>query len=167
MRKTYQNAKYVLILDSDLQFYASGNIIIFEALFRFFLSRWMSRFWTLQEVSLTRTIWIEFEDQSVELNVLMAHMTQLKYADLTFLSFSVDINRQFYNLRLNSFDNTFNEKSSSNSIAMSLFMLDMALQHRATNVAADESLCIENLLDLSAEEILKVPATSTTTMERV
>lgn len=120
MRRTYQDARYVLVLDSDLQFYASGEITIFEALFRFFLSGWMSRLWTPQEASLARTIWIDFKDQPVEPNVLMAYMAQLGHADLAFLPFSVDIHRQFYSLRLDSPDNISNEESSSNPVAMSL-----------------------------------------------
>lgn len=127
----------------------------------------MSRLWTLQEASLARTIWIDFKDQPVELDVLMAYMAQLGHADLAFLPFNFDILKQFYSLRLDSPDNISNEESSSNPVAMSLFMLDMALQHRATTVAANEPLCIGNLLDLPAEEILKVPATSTARMGRV
>lgn len=167
MRRTYQDARYVLVLDSDLRLYASDETTIFEALLRFFLSGWMSRLWTLQEAALARTIWIDFKDQPVELDVLMNHMTRLGYADLAFLPFSLDISRQFYSLRLNSSYNSSNEESTLNPVAMSLFTLDQALLHRATTVAADESLCIGNLLDLSAEEILKVPATSTARMGRV
>lgn len=167
MRRTYQDARHVLVLDSDLQIYASDEITVFEALFRVFLSGWMSRLWTLQEGSLARTIWIQFKDRPVELDVLMARMLQLGDTDWGFLPFNLDMIRQFRSLRPTFPYQISNTESSAKPIGMLLYDLDMALQHRATTVAADEPLCIGNLLDLPAEEILKVPPTSAARMGRV
>lgn len=167
MRRTYQDARYVLVLDSGLQSYASNGIIIFEALSRVFLSGWMNRLWTLQEARLARTIWIQFKDQPIDLDALMAYMSQLGIADLAFLPFALDMHSQFRSLRPAFPYNLSNEKSAPKPITTLLHELDMALQHRSTTVAVDEALCIGNLLDLPAEEILNVPATPTARMGKV
>lgn len=167
MRRTYQDARHVLVLDSGLQFYASDEITIFEALSRVFLSGWLSRLWTLQEARLARTIWIQFQDRPIDLDALMAYMSQLGFADLAFLPFAFDMHGQFRSLRPTFPYNLSNEESPSKPVATLLYELDMTLQHRSTSVAADEPLCIGNLLDLPAKEILNVPATSAARMGKV
>ena len=167
MRRTYQDARHVLVLDSGLQYYASDEITIFEALSRVFLSGWMSRLWTLQEACLARTIWIQFKDRPVDLDALVAFLSQLGSTDLAFLPFAYDMHGQFRSLRPAFPYNLSNEESPSKPITTLLYELDKALQHRSTTVAADEPLCIGNWLDLPAEEILNVPATAAARMGRV
>lgn len=167
MRRTYQDARHVLVLDSGLQFYASDEITIFEALSRVFLSGWVSRLWTLQEASLARTIWIQFKDRPLDLDALMAYLSQLGFADLAFLPFAFDMHGQFRSLRPAFPYSLSEEDSPSKPVTTLLHELDMALQHRSTTVAADEPLCIGNLLDLPADEILNVPATAAARMGRV
>lgn len=167
MRRTYQDARHVLVLDSGLQFYASDEITVFEALSRVFLSGWQSRLWTLQEACLARTIWIQFRDLPIDLDALMAYMAQLGLIDLAFLPFASNMHLHFRSLRSTFSYNFINEGFSSKSVATLLYELDIALQHRSTTVAADEALCIGNLLDLPANEILSVPATPAARMGRV
>ena len=167
MRKTYQDARHVLVLDSALEVYGSDEITIFEALSRIFLSGWLSRLWTLQEARLARTIWIQFKDRPIDLDALMAYMSQLGLADLAFLPFAFDMHGQFRSLRPTFPYNLSGEESPSKPVATMLHELDIALQHRSTTVAADEPLCIGNLLDLPVDEILIVPATSAARMGKV
>ena len=166
MRRTYCDARHVLVLDSGLQNYASNEITIFEALSRIFLSGWMNRLWTLQEARLARTIWIQFKDRAIELDMLMAYLSQLGIADLAFLPFALVMHLQYVTLRP-SFPFGLGVEAPPKPAATILRELDVGLQHRSTTVAADEPLCIGNLLDLPAEEILNVPATAAARMGKV
>ena len=167
MRSTYLDARHVLVLESGLQVYASDEITIFEALYRFVLSGWMSRLWTLQEAWLARTIWIQFKDRPIELDMLLLYLSRLGYADLAFYPFTFDSHAQFRTLRPRFPHNLSNKEPPKKPVTVLLRELDAALQHRSTTVDADEPLCMGNLLDLPADEVLKVSATSAARMERV
>lgn len=167
MRRTYQDARHVLVLDAGLQFYASDEISLVEALLRVFLSGWMNRLWTLQEANLARTVWIQFKDKVIDLDALMANMSKVGLADLALLPFTFDMNPQFRSLRPTFPYGLMDGANTSKSVATLLYELDLALHHRSTTVAADEALCIGNLLDLPANEILNVPNTAAARMGRV
>ena len=98
----------------------------------------------------------------------MAYLTQLGFVDLAFLPFAYDMHGQFRSLRP-AFPYNLSDAASPSSkpIATLLYALDKALQHRSTTVAADDPLCIGNLLDLPVDEILSVPDTSAARLGRV
>lgn len=167
MRSIYLNAKHVFLLDLSLQVYANDEIIIFEALYRFFLSKWMNRLWILQKIWLARTTWIQFKNRSIELDMLLLYLSRFDYADLAFYSFIFDSHAQFRTLKSRFFHNLFNKKSSKKSITMLFCELDATLQHRSITIDANKLLCMRNLLNLLADEVLKVSITSAAQMKRV
>jgi hypothetical protein len=99
MRRTYQDARHILVLNSRLQFYRRNEICVIEGLSRLFLSGWTSRLWTLQEACLARTVWIQFKDQAVDLDAMMVDLSQLASGDLAFLPFAFDLIQQYRSLR--------------------------------------------------------------------
>jgi hypothetical protein len=69
MRKTYENAAKVLVLDSELEA-ASAKAHAEEVLIRITCSGWMRRLWTLQEGALTRILLFQFKERAIGLKRL-------------------------------------------------------------------------------------------------
>ena len=65
LRDIYSDASKVLILDLDLQKTCSKNTDIVELFVRLATSRWAQRLWTLQEIALSKTAFIQLSDGAV------------------------------------------------------------------------------------------------------
>lgn len=67
MAPIYSGASAVLVLDPELQSLSYCNLGVEQALALVLRSSWMSRCWTLQEASLSKTWFVQFKDEPVNL----------------------------------------------------------------------------------------------------
>ena len=69
--ETYSNARTVLVLDPELQSIQHKGVAIELILARVQSSPWMSRYWTLREASLSRSLYIQFADGALNAGKLL------------------------------------------------------------------------------------------------
>lgn len=169
MRRTYEEASYVLVLDASIQCYDSRKIHVVEALMRIFTSTWMQRLWTLQEGALARKLWFQFKDGPICHEKLMFQLSRLTVfgADPRYMPLVAQIwwESQSLNVFRGSFPSTSTTEESTrttsvpisgaSSVGDALQNLDTGLLHRSTSVAADEPLCIGTLLNLPIKKIVQ------------
>lgn len=162
MRRTYEQASHVLVLDASIQCYDSRKIHVVEALMRIFTSVWMQRLWTLQEGALAARLWFQFKNGPVNYVMLMTQLSPLTVpgADSRYLPLFGQISweQQFLGLSQGSFPQLPTSDGASrtgpaplietSTVHDVLTTLDTGLLHRSVSVAADESLCIGTLLNL-------------------
>ena len=67
MALIYSNASAILVLDPELQKITYGGLSIEQALALVLRSSWMSRCWTLQEASLSKAWFIQFNDNPINI----------------------------------------------------------------------------------------------------
>lgn len=145
MRRTYEEADLVLVLDSyllDNEVDVLGNK---EMRLRILCSRWSCRLWTYQENRLARRLLFQFKDRQVEVPFGL-----LDNMDHHYSSESSGTNR-YQRLWL---DPTTRERSKSQHICEARYNIAF----RATSVAADEALCLANLIGMDANLVVDVPA---------
>lgn len=66
MRKIYESAAIVLVLDSELRSHQLSSDLV-ETLARVVSSRWARRLWTFQEAALAQNLFFQFKDQCVSM----------------------------------------------------------------------------------------------------
>ena len=181
MRRTYEQASHVLVLDASIQCYDSRKIHVVEALMRIFTSVWLQRLWTLQEGALAAKLWFQFKNGPVYYGTLLTQLSSLTNpgADSRYLPIFGQISweHQFLGVVRGSFPQSpaldgagrtapapLTETSTVNDVLTSL---DTGLLHRSVSVAADESLCIGTLLNLPIKEIASGPEDAELRMGRV
>ena len=71
MAEIYSSADAVLVLDTWLQSLSFGGLEMEQALAQVLCSSWMSRYWTLTEASLSRSWYIQFQDNAVNIVAAM------------------------------------------------------------------------------------------------
>ena len=71
MAEIYSSADAVLVLDTWLQSLSFGGLEMEQALAQVLCSSWMSRCWTLTEASLSRSWYIQFQDNAVNIVAAM------------------------------------------------------------------------------------------------
>ena len=150
MRKTYEDATHVLVLDTSLQRYDSVSLSPEEICVRIIASGWMRRLWTLQEgwlPSAKGRLWFKFGDKAINLQ----HLLQI----------AIDTLRNQLNLKgiegviishLLAFTNVF--KFDVDGEVLDLALMDEYLRFRSVSVSSDEPILIGNLLGLPIEKIL-------------
>ncbi|KAK0509186.1 hypothetical protein JMJ35_008557 [Cladonia borealis] len=150
MRRTYFEARKVLVLDSTLYCYNSQDIRPAEINARILTSPWMRRLWCLQEGALARgdSLWVYFKDGPVHMPVLWRRLYVLSNQDLRYRRLLRDM---FDDTLPMSIDNYYfgTPKRTPN-----LALLDRALSYRNTTVPSDEPLCISTLMDLNIDRVL-------------
>ncbi len=172
MRRTYGDAKDVLVLDASLECFSSADISVVEALIRVFTSGWVTRLWTLQEAILARKLWIQFGDGPVDLDTnLMFQLMQFAKTDIRVRVLYAELVGHYLVLR-KELVRTMPKSvpptpRAFDEVGRDLWQLDEALHHRSTSVASDEALCITTIMDLDVEDLLKVPATAAARMAKV
>ena len=139
MRKTYENAEKVLVLDAELES-ASMRTFPEEILMRIMCSGWMRRLWTLQEGMLAQQLIFQFRECAVDF--FSIEKDTEKVAERLDNVLALDVSRcglHFQKLK--------NLKSDR--------MLEVveALQWRNTSWKSDEPVCMSILLDLDTELI--------------
>ncbi|MCJ1401535.1 hypothetical protein MMC11_004751 [Xylographa trunciseda] len=155
---TYQKASYVLVLDGGIVVCDYTEIPVYEALARIFTSAWLQRVWTLQEGVLAQDrLWFQFKDQPVNLKALM--YTRF-VRNITIQSFLNDTVAQYRIMCMSFLQDKKLSETTPNYANMGgdLLALDRALRHRSVTVDADEAICICTLLQLSAQDIARLPA---------
>ncbi|MCJ1383394.1 hypothetical protein MMC17_006508 [Xylographa soralifera] len=160
-------ASYVLVLDGGLVVCNYTEIPVYEAIARIFTSAWLQRLWTLQEGVLAQDrLWFQFQDRPVNLKALI--YTPFVH-DITIESFRTDMIAQ-YRIMSMSFlqDERLCEATSRHTnIRNDLLALDRALRHRSVTVEAGEALCICTLLQLPAQDVVRLPAEVEARMSKV
>ncbi|MCJ1464129.1 hypothetical protein MMC07_002742 [Pseudocyphellaria aurata] len=152
MKRTYQEADHVLVLDSSLRAYNRHSLSAVEACVRIFTSGWMRRLWTLQEGSLAKRIWFQFQDSAIELHSLWLALCRILTTEVGRKGLAFDMLIETRGLR------TFSHRHPGDPpLGPGVSVLVNALQHRSVSVASDEPLLIGNLLNLDTGRILQSP----------
>lgn len=152
MKRTYQQAEHVLVLDASLQAYNYQSLDAVEACARIFTSGWMRRLWTLQEGSLAKRIWFQFRDSAVDLRSLWSALCRILTTEVGRKGLAFDL--LIVNTSLRTF---FYRNPGDPTAGPGVKILIDALQHRSVSVASDEPLLIGNLLNLDVVRILQSP----------
>ena len=148
MGQTYQNAKQVLILDSELM-NVSVQASAVELYIRLKLSIWARRLWTLQEAQVSATPVIQFMDGT-------RSMSQLQNAVVK----DSEQNRQFLHARYSFLSRAFFAPfvQPRNGLAVAGRFIDVwkQLQWRATSHQSDEPVCLATITNIDPGPILTV-----------
>ena len=150
MRKTYEDATHVLVLDTSLQRYNSVSLCPEEICARIIASGWMRRLWTLQEGWLPGAkgrLWFQFCDKSINLNHLWQTVLDSFHNQLNLKGIiRVIINRLLAFTSVSMYD--------VDGEVLDLLLMGDALRFRSVSVSSDEPILIGNLLGLPIEKIL-------------
>ena len=139
MRKTYENAEKVLVLDAELES-ASMQTFPEEILIRITCSGWMRRLWTLQEGVLAQQLVFQFRECAVDFASIKK--------DAEKAAEKLDNPLAFDALRCGFHFQRFKNLKSSR-----MMELVEALQWRNTSWKSDEPVCMSILLDLDTDLI--------------
>ncbi|KAL1981334.1 hypothetical protein VTN96DRAFT_2775 [Rasamsonia emersonii] len=140
MRRTYESAAKVLVLDGELET-ASMRTTPVECLMRIVCSGWMRRLWTLQEGALAKELLFQFKEQALALQDLIDASQRDEAVDVP-ANPTVDVvsSLQYFQ--------RFKRLESERVLE-----LVEALQWRTTTKQEDEPVCLAVLLDLDAGRI--------------
>lgn len=148
MRKTYEDAQAVLVLDSWLLSHSIRQDSPTETLMRIVSSNWNTRLWTLQEGALAKNLLFQFADVAFDSELGIEDMLSDRNK-VTSVTLHTPIVQCFEDIR----SLAWNDMSRPNLIS-----LMHALKVRSTSVAADEALCLAALMRVSLEDVIKAPA---------
>jgi hypothetical protein len=166
MRKTYQDAKKVLVLESCLESTMSSDFSGIEILLMIHCSKWNRRLWTLQEQILAGDwLYFQFYDMSIRLqDILISEtLTQIPNPDDVL---SADIKRlcaisTMFGTASGIFQailGDYHLLNRSNMYATQrLSALQRMLPFRATSKPSDEAICLGHLFGLDVTSIVKAP----------
>jgi hypothetical protein len=147
MRKTYEDARAVLVLDSWLLTHPIANIQPTEVLMRIVSSNWNTRLWTLQEGALARKLLFQFGDVAFDSELGIEDMLHERSTVPT-ATLHTTIVQCFEDIRAL----VWNDMSRPNLVA-----LMHALKIRSTSVASDEALCLAALMKVDLAQVIKAP----------
>ncbi|MCJ1343277.1 hypothetical protein MMC31_001470 [Peltigera leucophlebia] len=154
MRRTYEQATHVLVLDASLQPYDSRSLSEVEMCARILTSRWMRRVWTLQEGSFAKQLWFQFQDRAIELRVIKSALYKISATEIGWKGLVLDLLINTHGLTVFSPNRISSDRDPSPGVGNLL----QALEHRSVSVPSDEPLLIGNLMHLDIEKILQSPA---------
>ena len=84
MRKTYENASRVIVIDSWLQNQKVSDLSIAEIIMRIALSGWTRRLWTYQEGTINKKLSVWFADKTVDIDTAIQNL--VLHEDLDWLA---------------------------------------------------------------------------------
>lgn len=149
MRKTYENASKVLVIDKELEA-ASLKTTPEELSMQIVCSGWMRRLWTLQEGTLARKLYFQFSEGSIELGLLadqsLANPDTLLLSPMAFDAMKTCLD-QVVDFAAGSYVD-FGAGSTDRFLD-----LIAALEWRKTSWMTDQSVCMSILLDLDVEAL--------------
>jgi hypothetical protein len=148
MRKTYEEATVVLVLDSWLLGLKIEQMPDEEVLMRIICSGWNSRLWTLQEGALADALYFQFSDAAYDVDKGVERLNTNKSLSLE-LSLKPTIIRRIYEFR--------GFRQMEKDIYVRLLAVANALKFRSTSVATDEPLCLSALLGFDTTIFVNVP----------
>lgn len=148
MRETYQNAKQVLVFDSELMS-ASVQASAVELYIRLKLSSWARTLWTLQESQVSAAPVIQFKNGIRSIAQLCNAVEEYSKQ-----------NRQFLHTRYaflcRTFFAPFIQSRSSHTATKRFIDVWKQLQWRATSHQCDEPLCLATITNIDPGPILAV-----------
>ena len=71
LREPYMFASHVLVLDRTIEMIHSAELNFIDVMAYLTCSNWIGRLWTIQEGRLGKRVWFQFQDQAVDLSVLL------------------------------------------------------------------------------------------------
>jgi hypothetical protein len=146
MRKTYEEAENILVLDAELQ-EVSVSTSLEEIYVRIACSAWMTRLWTLQEAILAKKIYIKLADAIVDLGTLGNRISNLSYIfrhvreHLLFMMLLRELSLEFW----------------KGSRAWGFSIVVGHARRRSTSKPEDEITCLSTLVQLSPDAISDGP----------
>lgn len=170
MRKTYENAKHVLVIDKNLCALTSSDMTTLEILSYMANSVWTTRLWTLQEGRLAKSLWFQFKDGALSFERLIDKEVLIgqdssnatHYADpdapfrtlyIELVLFSAEIaRRNIQNADVSRPEDSWDE---AGGLYHQLRLMQLSLRGRSTSWASDEAICLCNLLDKDVAPILE------------
>ena len=147
MRRTYEEAHHVLVLESSLRCWDTESSGLIETAVRIFTSPWLRRLWCLQEGAFAKRLWFQFQDRPVELAEIFGEFRavyQSRNPSQKEIVFSVMSIYKLLRLFV---------RESPNLSTAPLITLDTilrALRYRGVSVSSDEPICLVNLFDIDA-----------------
>ncbi len=148
----YRSSTHTLVLDSTLMSYPSHPQDTPEKLIRIFSSPWMRRVWTLQEGALSKSLYFQFSDEAVSLDMLKRSIKEAQRVSMRDKNIWGSLSKNFRQLQ----GFFLQDEDSTEAKISKIALLDQALLYRSVSVASDEALCIGTLMSLDMAAILKV-----------
>ena len=152
MHRTYQDATYVLVLDSSLRHCDINKSGIDEVSMRILTSPWMRRLWTLQEGALPSVadkLWFQLARKALNIRQLWINANKKFFSTISRKGLAGDMIN-----RLSSFASLFMKNGTMRAEAH-LENVITALRYRSVSIPSDEPLLIGNLLGIEIAQILK------------
>ena len=151
MHRTYQDATYVLVLDSSLRHCDINKSGIDEVSMRILTSPWMRRLWTLQEgalPSVANKLWFQLAHKALNIRQLRLNANKKFFSTISRKGLAGDMIN-----RLSSFATVFMKNGTMRAEA-DLENVINALRYRSVSIPSDEPLLIGNLLGIDIAQIL-------------
>ena len=145
MRKTYQEAENILVLDAELQ-EVSASASPEEIYVRIACSGWMTRLWTFQEAVLAKKIYIKLADAVVDLETLGNRASNLSYV----------FGHVRWHLLMSSLKNLSPEILGGFLSPLLCHVIGHA-RRRSTSKPKDEVTCLSTLMQLDPDAITDGP----------
>ncbi|KAL6791050.1 hypothetical protein J3E68DRAFT_83183 [Trichoderma sp. SZMC 28012] len=144
MRKTYEDAKAVLVLDSWTVQETHKDKSDVENLFKIFHCSWNSRLWTFQEGALAQTLVFQFKDglYDVDKGIQRINANRDLSIEYTLKPKLISLHEQLRGFR-----------KSKHKTSDLLKFITLGVATRATSVSSDEALCLAAMLDLDVKMI--------------
>ena len=158
MKRTYQDASHVLVLDAALQMSASTPADPEEMCARIIASGWTRRLWTFQEGLLPAEqgkLWFQFQDRAFNIRPILFEIQQIFKNKICRRGLTGEIISRMINITTFS-----NYKYGSDVLGLDLVTIDAALRHRSVSEQTDEPLLIGNLLGMDVDKVLDGPKES-------
>ena len=149
MRKIYEQAVLVFVLDGELQEIDHQCLGVLEIAFRILNSRWMRRLWTLQEGYLADKVWVQFKNKAFELDQESVKSMDFDALNVECYWIGRDIMALYGSLRRKQMPVKVDRQLEST-------FLVFALQGRSVKEPSDEPICIATLLNLDVSRIVAV-----------
>ncbi|KAK6338122.1 hypothetical protein TWF696_001593 [Orbilia brochopaga] len=155
MRRTYEDAQIVLVLDAWIFGSTYKGKSDAESLMRIFCSSWTKRLWTYQEGVLAKTMVVQFSDGPYDVDVAMKRLLDT-VDEITKISLLPPLLEAYHHIRRLKLEDVDAETRRAHlNIVFELPAIAAALGNRRTSVLTDEALCLGALLDLNVLEIAR------------
>ena len=158
LRKPYQDALNVLVLDSYLYTQESTKISPLEVWARCVCCSWSRRLWTFQEGRLAKNLWFQFADKAVLLEDVLQ---VLRGTDLATWSLFIELTLAYRGSTVmrNLVQQTPALKHRESDFAPKPDIREMreSLKARAASVPTEEALCLFSTMGLHLELVTGLP----------
>ena len=151
MHRTYQDATYVLVLDSSLRHCDINESGIDEVCMRIITSPWTRRLWTLQEGALPSVagkLWFQLAHKALNIRQLRINASKKFLSTISRKGLAGDMIN-----RMSSFATVFIKDGTVRPEADIENVIN-ALRYRSVSIPTDEPLLIGNLLGIDIAQIL-------------